>query len=306
MTVFTVIVLGATGGVRENNLSCYLVGANPLEGFVALDAGSLLSGIEWAYQKKNLSEIPLEDAVLTPIGKFFQQYIKAYLISHVHLDHIYGLVINSQTDSPKAILGLDSTIDFLRDHIFNGVIWPNYGSEGTNPIGRYRYTRLSLNQSVAIPGLSLTVEPFLLSHPGNYPSTAFLLFSEGHALLYFGDTASDLFEKTKRMRLVWERVAPLLKKGLLRGIFLECSYPNEHPKTVNYGHLTPDLMLEELGHLSTLAGTSLKGLSVIVTHRKDTLRQGEDQKETILHQLKEKDPFGVRWIAPIQGERILL
>ena len=50
------------------------------------------------------------------------RYIKSYLISHAHLDHIIGMVMCSTIDSHKEILGRDSTIDYLRDYIFN---WEN-------------------------------------------------------------------------------------------------------------------------------------------------------------------------------------
>ena len=50
-------------------------------------------------------------------------------LSHAHLDHISGLILNAPDDSPKPILGLDATIDTLRDHVFNWRVWPNFGNE---------------------------------------------------------------------------------------------------------------------------------------------------------------------------------
>ena len=37
-------------------------------------------------------------------------YIKAYLISHAHLDHVAGLLLNAPDDAPKTIYGLHSCL----------------------------------------------------------------------------------------------------------------------------------------------------------------------------------------------------
>ena len=88
-------------------------------------------------------------------------------------------------------------------------------------MGQYQYRRLQLQQKMAIPGTKLTMEPFLLSHPDGYPSTAFLIESNDAYLIYLGDTAPDALEKKKHLRPIWERVAPLIRDNKLSAIFLE-------------------------------------------------------------------------------------
>lgn len=62
-----------------------------------------------------------------------QTYISTYLITHPHLDHISGFAINTAafhaTSKPKTLSALPSTVDAIKRHIFNDVIWPNLSDE---------------------------------------------------------------------------------------------------------------------------------------------------------------------------------
>ena len=198
--IFQVVVLGCTGGPKENNLSSYLMSPIASQEWIAFDAGSLLGGIDRALEKKSLLGVPFTDPELNPAAEMLVKHLRAFLISHAHLDHVAGLVLNSQIDDSKYILGIDPTIDNIRDYLFNGRIWPNYADEGAEPmLRRYMYQRLPLHVPQAIPLTSMKVEAFLLSHPRGYPSTAFLVEYQGHYLLYFGDTSSDVLESEKHL-----------------------------------------------------------------------------------------------------------
>lgn len=71
--------------------------------------------------------------------------INTYLITHPHLDHIAGFVINTAAlpgNSKKTQLaGLPSTIDAFKNHIFNNIIWPNLTDENDG-VGLITYLRL--------------------------------------------------------------------------------------------------------------------------------------------------------------------
>lgn len=301
---FQIVVLGCSGGPRENNLSGYLLSPMDKQQWVALDAGSLLGGIDRALEKNNLSGIPFNDSKLSSAGEMLVHHVKGFLLSHAHLDHILGLVINSQMDSKKNILGIDSTINNLRDHIFNGRIWPNYGSEGDDPVlGLYRYIRLPLHVQQQIPDTEMTVEAYLLSHPHGYPSTAFLIEHQERYLLYFGDTSSDFLEVEKHLARVWKRIAPLLKNGSFHGMMLECSFAHANADQVIYGHLDTRLMMREFHHLAAIAEVPLKGLKVLVTHRKESLKKGADSYLKIEQELTELNDLGIDFHFPQQGDR---
>ena len=62
---------------------------------------------------------------------FFREQIKAYLISHGHLDHNTGFFINNPNDKPgKFIIGLNETINIIRNHYFNNLAWADFGPTG--------------------------------------------------------------------------------------------------------------------------------------------------------------------------------
>ena len=56
---FVTIVLGNTGGPREDSLSSYLLAPKGEDAFVALDAGTLLVGISKAKQMGSFGHISL-------------------------------------------------------------------------------------------------------------------------------------------------------------------------------------------------------------------------------------------------------
>lgn len=78
--------------------------------------------------------------------------IDTYLITHPHLDHISGFVVNTAglpATKPKRLAGLPATISAFSNHIFNNVIWPNLSDE-RNGAGLVTYMRLVDGGSPAI------------------------------------------------------------------------------------------------------------------------------------------------------------
>lgn len=89
-------------------------------------------------------EVPFE-SVRANAAYFMRDLISTYLITHPHLDHISGFAINTasfqHTSRPKRVAALPSTIDAIKTHIFNDVIWPNMSDEDGG-IGFVSYMRL--------------------------------------------------------------------------------------------------------------------------------------------------------------------
>ncbi|RWA07501.1 hypothetical protein EKO27_g7606 [Xylaria grammica] len=96
-------------------------------------------------------EIPSASAT-TNAGHVTRQLIDTYLITHPHLDHISGFIINT-AGLPgarlKRLAGLPSTISAFKQHIFNNVIWPNLSDEN-NGAGLVTYMRLVEGGSPAL------------------------------------------------------------------------------------------------------------------------------------------------------------
>ena len=90
-------------------------------------------------------ELPYESAKANS-AYIIHTFISTYLITHPHLDHVSGVVVNTasfqQTSRPKRLAALPSTIDAIKDHIFNDIIWPNLSDENGG-VGLISYMRLS-------------------------------------------------------------------------------------------------------------------------------------------------------------------
>ena len=77
-------------------------------------------------------------------GHITSTIIDAHLITHPHLDHISGFVMNTAGlpgTRPKKLAALPNTIHAFKTHIFNEIIWPNLSDENGGA-GLVTYLRL--------------------------------------------------------------------------------------------------------------------------------------------------------------------
>jgi cAMP phosphodiesterase len=286
---FKIVPLGVLGGADESNLSAYMVAPAGSNNYICLDAGTINYGIQKAVANKVFT-IPAEEVL--------QQYIKGYFISHGHLDHLGGMIINSPGDSNKSIYGLASTLSTLKTHYFTPQSWANFSNEGAGAINRYTYRTLDPLSETPIDNTELTVQAFPLSH-ANLTSTAFLVKSKTHYILYFGDTGSDAIEKSNKLQSVWKAIAPLIKNKQLKALMIEVSFPNERLDNSLSGHLTPRLLMAEMNRLSQLTGAdAVKNLNVIITH----LKPPADSIAKIKAQLKAENKLSLNLVFPMQGK----
>lgn len=95
--------------------------------------------------------LPYESAEANA-GHVTSALIDAHLVTHPHLDHISGIVMNTAGPPgtrPKKIAALPSTIDAFKTHIFNEIIWPNLSDENGGA-GLVTYLRLVEGGSPAL------------------------------------------------------------------------------------------------------------------------------------------------------------
>ena len=309
---FVVIPLGTKGGLIEADLSSYLVSPVGDTNFIAFDAGTVMTGLQQAKRKGSFQDISIpKNSPLSLEATVMVDHIKAYAISHAHIDHVAGMVISAPYDSPKPILGLPSTIDNIRDHLFNWKIWPNFGDDGQPPLlKKYHYVGLTSGESYSVAHTDMNVTAFELSHSGKYISTAFLIESGGAYMLYFGDAGADSIEESDKMKTIWAAVAPLVRNKALRGIFLEVSFPNKHPDNLLFGHLTPKWMMQELHTLAELVNpekpeVALQDLKVLVTHIKPSINRHKTPEQIIMAELNDLNNLGVEFILPEAGQRMI-
>jgi 3',5'-cyclic-nucleotide phosphodiesterase len=286
---FVIVPLGVRGGLDESNLSAYMVAPAGSNEYICLDAGTLYAGIRKAVDS---------GVFAATVSQVLRSYIKCYFISHPHLDHVAGLIINSPEDSAKTIYGLPFCLDVLKDKYFTWESWANFGDEGEKPVlKKYHYAPLSPGEEIAIPHTALYVSAYPLSHGTPYQSTAFLVRSGDAYLLYLGDTGADTIEHSDKLHLLWRRVAPLIRAGQLKAIFIEVSFPDEQPEKLLFGHLTPRLLRSALMNLTQTAGQPLAGLPVVITHRKPS----GNQETMIQKELEADHSLPVKFIFPQQA-----
>lgn len=82
-----------------------------------------------------------------------REHVSTYLITHPHLDHVSGFVINTaafhNTSRPKRLAALPFTVNAIKTHIFNNVIWPNLTDEDGG-VGLVTFQRLAEGGNIAL------------------------------------------------------------------------------------------------------------------------------------------------------------
>ncbi|KAH8162684.1 hypothetical protein CIB48_g5558 [Xylaria polymorpha] len=166
---------GAGGGPQEHNVTALLVRSLATGwsrgSVIALDAGIHLSAITkilestqplglgtsiplpYTLETGPFAGLELQSALASVnAGYVTRHLVDTYLITHPHLDHISGFIINTAGlpgARPKRLAGLPSTIQAFKKHIFNNVIWPNLSDEN-NGAGLVTYMRLVEGGSPAL------------------------------------------------------------------------------------------------------------------------------------------------------------
>lgn len=173
---------GSGGGPTEGNCSGYLLRSTSKRwaknSILAVDAGTHLSGIvkildDHAPNRKNPEASPFEGAPLpgasSKVNAAFitRELVSTYLLTHSHLDHLSGFVINtasfSNTAQPKRVAALPHVINALKTHIFNDVIWPNLSDEDAG-VGLLTYQRMQVAHTYIPVSDGLSAQVWAVSH----------------------------------------------------------------------------------------------------------------------------------------------
>jgi 3',5'-cyclic-nucleotide phosphodiesterase len=307
-TGFELIALGVQGGIVEGDLSCWLLRDLQQDRYLALDAGTVMTGLRQAWTRGAFSRLrrpPESDAA--PLAYLHRSAIAGYFISHPHLDHVAGLLIGSPDDASKPIFGLPGTLEVLSRHYFNGSAWPNFADRGPPPVlGRYALKPLEAGLPQTVEGTGLQVTAYPLTHAGMV-SSMLLVSGRGGQIAYFGDTGPDDLDAEHRLADALRQLAPFARLGTLRAIVIETSYPDPVPDAQLFGHLTPSRLLTALNRFGAelpQAPPGVQGLTVVISHIKPDAGALEEPRERIRRQLAEGNRLGYRFVIPRQGDRL--
>lgn len=213
-----ICVLGCSGAIAEGSrTTSFLVDHD-----VLVDAGT------------GVGDLPLEALA----------QIDHILISHSHLDHILaiGLLADSvmrlraaQGRGPIQVHALPQTLDALRTHIFNGVIWPDFTRlpHADKPVLQLR--PIAVGERLDLGGKHFEV----LSATHTVPAVGFALQGTKGWWVYTGDTGPN--------PELWARLSTMKVAHLV----IETAFSNDECELAHLSqHLCPRQLGQELVQLS--------------------------------------------------------
>ena len=176
------------------------------------------------------------------------------LLSHSHLDHVLGVPLladsvmrqRSSLRPPITVHALPATLETLRQHIFNGAIWPDFTRLPSTDQPIVRLQPLAVGEVLQIGDRRIEVLPALHT----VPAVGFAVLSDQGSWVYTGDTAPN--------PALWQRLAGLKVASLV----IETAFRNDEAQLAGISrHLHPAALGQELQQLPQPA-------EVFITHIK--------------------------------------
>jgi ribonuclease BN (tRNA processing enzyme) len=197
------------------------------------------------------------------------------LLTHSHLDHIAALPlmidsIASQLTRPVCIHALPGTINALKSHVFNNVIWPDFGRIPTPENPFVTFSEIQVGQVLEIGGKRIEVLPAVHTVPAvGYAISA----PGGRNWVFTGDT--------ERNPAFWRRLNALNVAALV----IETAFSNREKDLARRSlHLSPHALAEELDCIE-----KGKSFPIFITHTKPA------ETDLIMAEIQKFDqtqPFG--------------
>jgi cAMP phosphodiesterase len=169
-----------------------------------------------------------------------QDKIKHILITHSHLDHtgdIPILIDNTMEgrSSPINLIGTQKTLDQIRSHFFNDIVWPDLTRIGSEKLSFLKFKPINPGEDFLLDGL--TIKAIEISHI--VETVGYFIRDNDISILYIGDT--------RPTDKVWEEANKSLN---LKAVFIETAFPNRLSDfAYSSGHLVPLTLKVELQKL---------------------------------------------------------
>ncbi|MCK5879430.1 MAG: 3',5'-cyclic-nucleotide phosphodiesterase [Holophagae bacterium] len=207
--------VGTSGGKTIHNLlTTFLV-----DGVLALDCGSVCTGLGFPEQLE----------------------IRDVFVSHVHMDHIgeLPLLVDNRALYGKSmtVYATGTTIRHLRNHVFNGIIWPDFESIPSGDTPALVYKEIQYYQEIKVGNYRLT--PLPVNH------------IEGSAGCYIerGNIGFAYTSDTGKTDAIWEWLS---RQTALKGVVTECSFPAAMENLADISrHLSGPMLEGELKKLES-------------------------------------------------------
>ncbi len=220
-------VLGCSGAIAKDcRTTSFLVDADLL-----VDAGT------------GVGDLTLDD----------MQGIDHVVVTHAHMDHIAALPLmldacTSLRNSPVTVYALQATIDALKAHVFNDLIWPDFSRLPTPERPFVRFQSFEIGQVLDINGRHVEVLPAVHT----VAACGFAIRGGKSWWVFTGDT--------ERNPAFWARVNQLEVNMLV----IETAFSDRERELARRAlHLAPATLAEEIDHIHPD-----KTFPIYITHTK--------------------------------------
>ena len=189
-------------------------------------------------------------------------------LTHSHIDHILGIpliadTVQSKRTRPIYIYALEETIQSIKQHLFNWVLWPDFTILPSKHAPCITFIAIKPGESVQLNNRTITAIPVEHAVPG----VAYLLDSGEASLAYSGDTTSH--------RPFWQA---LNQANHLKYLIVETSFSDkEEALARDAKHYSPNMLCNDLALLKSSP-------EVYITHLKP------DQETLIMKEFSQHAP----------------
>lgn len=223
-------VLGCSGSIAAGSrTTSFLVDSHLL-----IDAGT------------GVGDLPLEELAS----------IDHILLTHSHLDHVLGIPLLADSVMrarmarapfrPIQVHALPQTLDALRQHLFNNVLWPDFTRLPTPAQPIIELHPIEVGQRLVLADHEIEVLP--ARH--TIPAVGFAVNAPSGWWIYTGDTGPN--------PALWEA----LRDRRIAQLVIETAFSDEERALAQIScHLSPSMLAPELANLSA-------GTPVAITHIK--------------------------------------